>query len=234
MKKQRNYIVFATLVASLSACTSTPHRDISGLEAAIVAANAGHYRQSLAHAELANEQLEEANEILAHWKADHYWNIDEVQKAKDAAIAAAQHRHKSEVEMCNWLTQVHSQNHLQDELVSQQQASVYFKTASAVPYQAEQHEIAMLGKYLEDNPSINAEVIAFTDTVGSNSSNNTLSKNRANFVAHKLIESGARPTQLQIKSMGEAHDPDNTNEQNHRIVTVKTLHPAYADCANLK
>jgi len=35
-------------------------------------------------------------------------------KAKDAAQAAAEHRLASEKEMCQWLTQVHSQNHLHD------------------------------------------------------------------------------------------------------------------------
>lgn len=233
MNNKRNYVFFAALVASLTACTNAPHKDFSGLESAITAANAGHYRQSLHHEELANEELETANRILAHWKADHYWNIDEEQTAKDAALASAQHRLESEKEMCQWLTQVHSPNHLQDELVSQQHTSVYFKNASAVPYKAEQHEIAILGKYLAENPSINAEVIAYTDTVGSASSNDNLSKNRANFVANKLIERGARPSQLIIKSMGEAQGPQDTHEQNHRIVTVRTIHPSYADCSGL-
>lgn len=234
MNKQLNTALFVAIIASLTACTSAPPKDISGLEAAIAAANAGHYRQSLHHEEIANEYLEDANTILEHWKNDHYWNIDEAQKAKEAALAAAQHRHESEVEMCQWLTQVHSENHAKDALVSQQHATVYFKTGSATPYQAEQHEISVLGKYLAENPTINAEIIAYTDTVGSNPSNDKLSHNRAHFVANKLVERGARPSQLQIKSMGEAHGPDNTHEQNHRVVTVRTIHPGYVDCATLK
>jgi outer membrane protein OmpA-like peptidoglycan-associated protein len=232
MNKQRNCIFVAAFVVSLTACTNAPFKDASGLESAIVSANAGHYRQSLHHEELANEELETANRILAHWKSDHYWNIDEEQKAKNAALSSAQHRRESEKEMCQWLTQVHSQNHLQDELVSQQQATVYFKNASAIPYKAEQHEVAILGKYLAENASISAEVIAYTDTVGSASSNDSLSKYRADFVVNKLIERGARLSQLSIKSMGEAQGSQNTHEQNHRIVTVRTIHPSYADCSN--
>lgn len=234
MNKQFNTVLFAAVISSLSACTSAPPKDVSGLEAAIAAANAGHYRQSLHHEELANEYLEDANIILEHWKQDHYWNIDEAQQAKEAALAAAKHRHESEVELCQWLTQVHGENHATDALVSQQHATVYFKTGSATPYQVEQHEIEILGKYLAENPSIRAEVIAYADTVGSSSSNATLAKNRANFVARKLVERGANPSQLQLKPMGEAQGPDNTHEQNHRVVTVRTIHPGYADCANLK
>ncbi|WP_333874915.1 hypothetical protein [Methylobacter sp.] len=80
--------------------------------------------------EMAEKKLEEANKSLAQWKSDYYWYINDQQKAIDAAQAAAQHRHESEKEMCQWLTQVHSQNHLQDGPVSAQHTAVFFADGS--------------------------------------------------------------------------------------------------------
>jgi len=45
---------------------------------------------------MAEEKLEESNKVLEHWKNGQYWNIDERQKAMDAAKEAAQHKLASE------------------------------------------------------------------------------------------------------------------------------------------
>lgn len=234
MNKQCIYVPFAVLVATLAACSATPQKDIPGLSSGIDTANAGHYRQAIMHEELAEKKLEEANKALAHWKNDHYWNINDQQKAKDAAQAAAEHRLASEKEMCQWLTQVHSQNHIQDGPVSAQHTAVFFADGSATPYKSEEHEIAILGTYLEAHPDATVDVTASTDTVGGSSSNQSLSEKRASFVRNMLIKHGAKADQLHIKTMGEATGPDNTRNQNHRVVSMVTIHPAYSDCSDLK
>lgn len=234
MNKQCIYVPFAVLVATLAACSATPQKDIPGLSSGIDTANAGHYRQAIMHEELAEKKLEEANKALAHWKSDHYWNINDQQKAKDAAQSAAEHRLASEKEMCQWLTQVHSQNHVQDGPVSAQHTAVFFADGSATPYKSEEHEIAILGTYLEAHPDVTVDVTASTDTVGSSASNQSLSDRRASFVRNMLIKHGAKVDQLHIKTMGEAHGPDNTRDQNHRVVSMVTVHAAYADCPDLK
>lgn len=234
MNKQFIYVPFAVLVATLAACSATPQKDIPGLSSGIDAANAGHYRQSIMHEQEAEKKLAEADNALAHWKNDHYWNINDQQKAKDAAQAAADHRLASEKELCQWLTQVHSQNHLLDALVSAQHTAVFFADGSATPYKSEQHEIAILGNYLEAHPDIAVDVVASTDTVGNTTSNQSLSDKRASFVRKMLIKHGAKVEQLNIKALGEAHGPDNTRDQNHRVVSMVTVHPAYADCPDLK
>jgi len=233
MNKTFIYVPFALLAATLAACSAPPQKDIPGLSSGIDAANAGHYRQSIYHEQLAEEQLEDANRILGHWQNDHYWNINERQKAIDAAQAAAQHRLASEKELCQWLTEVHGPNHLADEPVSGQYSAVFFATGSAIPYKTDQHELAILGSYLEAHPNVSAEIRAYTDTVGSAGSNQRLSERRAASVSDMLIKYGAKREQLNIKTLGEAEGPDSTHNQKHRIVAMVSIHPSYVDCAHL-
>ncbi|MGZ5050892.1 MAG: OmpA family protein [Methylobacter sp.] len=232
MKKQCIHVPFAVLVATLAACSATPQKDIPGLSAGIDNANAGHYRQAIYHEEMAEAKLQEANKALALWKNDHYWNINDQQKAKDAAKAAADHRSASEKEMCQWLTQVHSKNHLGDTPVSSQHTAVFFADGSATPYKSEEHEIAILGTYLAAHPEVNVDITASADMVGTSASNKTLSDRRAAFVRDNLIKHGAKPGQLNVKSIGAAGPAH--HDQNYRVVSMVTVHPAYADCADLK
>lgn len=231
MNKQCIYLSFAALVTALVACTP-PEKDVPGLTSGIDAAVAGHYGQSVYHEELAEEKLEKANRVLKHWKKDHYWNIDERQKALDAAQGAAKHRIASEKEMCQWLTSVHSQNHHQAEAT--QQTAAYFKTGSAIPYQTNDRDITNLGKYLEHHPDSTADVMAYTDTVGDSKNNQALSERRGATVSQMLIEKGAKPEQLRITALGEAQGPDNSPDQQHRTVAISTIHPTYIDCPDLK
>jgi len=234
MNKQCIHVPFALLVATLAACSATPQKDIPGLSAGIDAANAGHYRQAIMHEELAQKKLDEADKALANWKNDHYWNINDQQKAKDAAQAAADHRLASEKEMCQWLTQVHSKNHLQDEGASAHHTAVFFADGSATSYKSEEHEIAILGTYLATHPDVSVDVTAYTDTVGNAASNQNLSERRASFVSKMLVQHGAKMEQLHIKAMGEAAGPAHTRNQNSRVVSMVTVHPTYADCPDLK
>lgn len=231
MNRQCVYLTFAALVTALAACTP-PAKDVPGLTSEIDAAVAGHYGQSIYHEELAEEKLEKANRVLKHWKKGYYWNIDERQKGMDAAQKAAQHRLESEKELCQWLTEVHGPNHHQVEAT--EHTAAYFKTGSAEPYKTEDRNIAMLGKYLEHHPDATAEVIAYTDTVGTPASNQNLSERRAASVSQMLVGQGAKMEQLHVQAMGEAQGPDNTPDQQHRTVAISTIHPAYIDCPHLK
>lgn len=225
------YFSLATLSILLVAC-STPKISTEDLKAEIDAARAGSYGQAMLHMEMSEEELEEANEILDHLEKGHYWNIDEKQKALDAAKSAAQHRIESERKMCQWLTEVHSRNHHKAEAVHDSVA--YFKTGSAIPFKTKDESISRLGRWLSEHPDATAIVTASTDTVGSPTSNQDLSEKRANSVKQLLIENGARPNQLIIKAIGEAVGPDNTPNQEDRVAIVITSHPNYKDCSNLK
>lgn len=231
MKKQHLYLPLAALALALTAC-STPKMDSSDLKAEIDTARAGHYGQAMLHEEMSEEALEDANEVLSHIEKDWYWNINEKQKGLDAAKSAAAHRLESEKEMCLWLTEVHSQNHHMEEALHETVA--YFKSGSAVPFKVKDNAIQHIGHWLHHHPDATATVTASTDTVGKPAANQALSERRAKAVVERLIGKGARPSQLDVKAIGEASGPDNTPNQEHRVAIVITSHPEYIDCPNLK
>jgi len=232
MNRQLFYLPCAVLVAALAGCTQPPHKDIPLLTSEVDASVGGHYGQSIYHEALAEEKREEAINVLNHWKNDHYWNIEEGQLAVDAARASSQHRLESEKALCQWLTAVHSPNHHISEVAKHDAA--YFKTGSDIPFRTDHHAIATLGRYLQSHPDAFADVTAFTDTVGSDASNQDLANRRAATVTRLLVEQGAKAEQLRVQSVGEAEGPDNTPNQQHRVVTISTVHPDYQDCAGLK
>ncbi|MDD1623089.1 MAG: OmpA family protein [Methylococcaceae bacterium] len=231
MKKNNIYIPLAVLALSLTAC-STPKKDVAGLSAQIDAASKGHYGQAQLHASMAEKDLKTANHVLKHWQNDYYWNIDESQKALDAAKSAADHMLASEKEYCQWLTEVHAQNHHLAEPIHETVA--YFKTASDVPFKTKDETIRHIAQYLHMHPEASATVTASTDTVGKPAYNQDLSERRARTVSKMLINHGASPSQLVVKATGEAHGPDNTADQSHRVAIVITDHPKYIDCPNVK
>jgi outer membrane protein OmpA-like peptidoglycan-associated protein len=232
MNRSLYYLPCAIVAAALAGCTQPPRKDIPMLTSEVEAVVGGHYGQSIYHEELAEENLEEATQVLNHWKNDHYWNIEEGQYAVDSARAASMHRLESEKALCQWLTAVHSPNHHMGEVA--QHAAAYFKTGSATPYRTDQQAIATMGRYLQSHPDAFADVTAYTDTVGSQGSNQSLAERRANAVARLLAGHGAKSEQLRVKAMGEAEGPDNMPNQQHRVVMMSTEHPAYQDCAGLK
>lgn len=229
--KKYIYLPLAALVFFLTACTTT-RMTTADLKAEIDAARSGHYGQAMLHAELSEEDLEEANNILDHLENDYYWNINEKQKALDAARSAAHHRLESEKEMCKWLTEVHGHNHHKAEATHHSVA--YFETGSAIPYKTKDETINEMGRWLEAHPDATVTVTASTDTVGNPAYNQDLSEKRARTVAQRLVANGARPNQLIIKAVGEAAGADNTPNQENRVVMITTAHPAYVDCPNVK
>lgn len=231
MKKQYFYLPLAAVALALTAC-STPKMDSSDLKAEIDTARAGHYGQAMLHEEMSEADLDAANNVLSHIEKDYYWNINEKQKGLDAARSAAQHRLESEKEMCLWLTEVHAQNHHKIEAIHETVA--YFKTGSAVPFKVKDDTIDHVGHWLHHHPDATATVTASTDTVGKPAYNQALSEKRAKAVAERLIAKGAKPSQLEVKAVGEASGPDNTPNQENRVAIVITSHPQYIDCPNVK
>lgn len=229
--KKYHYLPFAISILFLTAC-ATPKIDTEDLKAEIKAARMGHYGQAMFHQEQSEEDLETANEILGHLEKNHYWNINEKQKALDAAKSAARHRLEAEKEMCLWLTEVHGHNHHKKEAIHDTVA--YFKTGSAVPFKTKDDTIGKVGSWLKEHPDATATVTASTDTVGKPESNQALSERRAKEVINRLIANGARSGQLIAKPIGEVPGADNTPDQENRVAIVITSHPNYIDCPNIK
>ena len=229
--KKYHYLPLAILTLFLTAC-ATPKIDTDDLKAEIKAARTGHYGQAMLHQEQSEEDLETANEILGHLEKNHYWNINEKQKALDAAKSATRHRLEAEKEMCLWLTEVHGHNHHKKEAIHDTVA--YFKTGSAVPFKTKDETISKVGNWLEAHPDATATVTASTDTVGKPEYNQDLSERRAREIIQRLIANGAKPGQLIAKPIGEVPGADNTPDQENRVAIVITSHPNYVDCPNVK
>lgn len=235
MKNPNIQLWLAIISLSLSACTTQP-KDIAGLNAKIDAAYQGHYGQAQLHEELAEENQKKAVQVLKHWQKDQYWNIEEQQKALDAAKLAAEHRHESEHQQCLWLADLHGRH--QQHQHSPLQAVAYFKTASAKLDQRNHDGLENVAHLLQAHPDATAMVIASTDTVGSIASNQLLSERRAEVVKHLLISHGARAEQISVQAIGKGHGPDNTSDQNNRVANVTLNLPPlpvhHIDCTKIK
>src|SRR5262249_28054927 len=86
--------------------------------------------------------------------------------------------------------------------------------------------LATAKKTLEENPEWKIQVEGYTDNVGSKSSNEELSKRRAESVTNWLAEHGVDPGRLTAKGYGEAHpNADNSTEdgrgKNRRVELVR-------------
>ncbi len=232
MKKEHIYLLLGVLSLSLSACTTYPKINSADLKSEMDASRVGTYGQAMLHAELSEEKLDEASTVLEHLEKGYYWNINEKQKALEAAKAAAHHRLQSEKEMCKWLMEVHSQNHHKTE--GTHHTVAYFHTGSAVAFKIEDESIGRVGRWLQAHPDATVTVTASADTVGKAAENQALSENRAKAVVQRLVKEGVRPGQLTVKAFGEVGSPDNTPNQNYRVATITTSHPNYIDCPNIK
>jgi outer membrane protein OmpA-like peptidoglycan-associated protein len=229
--KKYHCLPLAISILFLTAC-ATPKTDTEDLKAEIKAARSGHYGQAMLHQEQSEEDLETANEILGHLEKNHYWNINEKQKALDAVKSAAHHRLEAEKAMCLWLTEVHGHNHHKKEAIHDTVA--YFKTGSAVPFKTKDETISKVGSWLQAHPDATATVTASTDTVGKAEYNQDLSERRAQAMIQRLVANGAKPSQLIAKPIGEVPGADNTPDQENRVAIVITSHPNYMDCPNVK
>jgi len=81
---------------------------------------------------------------------------------------------------------------------------VLFQTGSAVLRPAAVARLEPLAGYLEANPEARVRMDGHTDSVGSDASNLTLSRNRARAVADLLADTGVDPARLQLVGHGES------------------------------
>lgn len=80
---------------------------------------------------------------------------------------------------------------------------VLFQTGSATLRPGAAERLEALADYLDANPSVRIRIDGFTDSVGSNASNLTLSRRRARAVASALRGLGVDPGRMQMFGHGE-------------------------------
>jgi outer membrane protein OmpA-like peptidoglycan-associated protein len=81
---------------------------------------------------------------------------------------------------------------------------VLFQTGSAVLRPGAAARLEPLADYLDANPAVRVRIDGFTDSVGSEAANLTLSRNRARAVADALAAMDVDPGRLQLQGHGEA------------------------------
>jgi len=88
---------------------------------------------------------------------------------------------------------------------------VLFQTGSAALRPGAEARLEPLADYLDANPTVRVRIDGFTDSVGADASNLTLSRNRARTVATTLTAMGIAPDRMQMFGHGEA-TPVATND----------------------
>ena len=81
---------------------------------------------------------------------------------------------------------------------------VLFQTGSAALRPGAEARLEPLADYLDAHPAVRVRIDGFTDSVGTDASNLTLSRNRARTVASALVAMGVSRARLQMFGHGEA------------------------------
>lgn len=87
---------------------------------------------------------------------------------------------------------------------------------------ANKADLRKLAETLTQNPNSNLLIVGHTDNVGSESFNQTLSKNRARAVSYQLSSDGVNSSRLQVQGKGESqpttsNDTEESRSQNRRV-----------------
>jgi outer membrane protein OmpA-like peptidoglycan-associated protein len=81
--------------------------------------------------------------------------------------------------------------------------NIFFDTGKSTLRDESKAELQNLIDLLNEIPSLKIEISGHTDNVGSKSSNQTLSENRAKSVVDYLVEKGISPDRLTYKGYGQ-------------------------------
>jgi OOP family OmpA-OmpF porin len=96
-----------------------------------------------------------------------------------------------------------SQSGMIRDLIDKGYVNVYFRFNSDQPETYSLEAINYLIKYMNENPSANADLIGYADEIGNPEYNQRLSERRANRVKEILVASGVDAGRLTVKAGGE-------------------------------
>ena len=152
---------------------------------------------------------------------------DAAQRAADAAQRAADIADQKAVAVDGRLTRVLA-NRLKRADV--QQVEVSFDTGKSDLSPAARGALEGILKVLADNPTYTADVVGYTDTVGTADSNVNLSWHREEAVRRFLMERGAALNRLYFIGVGEELAGDDVKDAakraKNRKVTINVFKPA--------
>jgi OOP family OmpA-OmpF porin len=109
------------------------------------------------------------------------------------------------------------------ELLDKGYVNVYFKFNSTTPETYSLEAINYLIKYMEANPSTNAELIGYADEIGNPTYNKNISEKRANKVKEILVASGVAESRLTVTGNGEDTSVEKSSAQARQLVRRVTF-----------
>jgi outer membrane protein OmpA-like peptidoglycan-associated protein len=104
-------------------------------------------------------------------------------------------------------------------------SDVLFDTGRATLKPGAQRDLDRLAQALKDNANTRVKIQGYTDSVGSDAYNQTLSERRAETVAHALESRGVSANQYEVEGLGKAfpvasNDTPEGRQQNRRVEIV--------------
>ncbi|PJJ08280.1 OOP family OmpA-OmpF porin [Flavobacterium sp. 1] len=110
-----------------------------------------------------------------------------------------------------------------EELINGGYVNVYFDFNSSKPTNASLPGVAFLVKYLQSNPSKNADIIGYADEIGSSNYNTELSRKRAEAVKQIATNAGIDASRLNVIANGEDASVNKNSKEARQIVRRVTF-----------
>lgn len=101
--------------------------------------------------------------------------------------------------------------------------NVYFQFDSVEPEVYSLQAVNYLIVYMEENPSVNAELIGYADELGNAEYNKSLSEKRANLVKELMVQAGIDEGRLEAKGDGVDDSVDKSSKNARQLVRRVTF-----------
>jgi len=109
-------------------------------------------------------------------------------------------------------------NNSVEELINGGYVNVYFDFNSSKPTNASLPGVGFLVKYLQSNPSRNADIVGYADEIGNSSYNTELSRKRAEAVKQIAVNAGIDASRLNVIANGEDASVNKNSKEARQIV----------------
>ena len=110
-----------------------------------------------------------------------------------------------------------------EELINGGYVNVYFDFNSSKPTNASLSGVDFLVKYLKNNPGKSADIIGYSDEIGSSAYNTELSRKRAEAVKSVAINAGIDASRLNVIANGEDTSVNKNSKEARQIVRRVTF-----------
>lgn len=110
-----------------------------------------------------------------------------------------------------------------EELINGGYVNVYFDFNSSKPTNASLSGVDFLVKYLKNNPGKSADIIGYSDEIGSSNYNTELSRKRAEAVKKVAINAGIDASRLNVVANGEDTSVNKNSKEARQIVRRVTF-----------